>query len=184
MPIQRLEAEIVRDSILAVSGRLVKNQFGPSVMPYITAYMNGRGRPSTGPLDGDGRRSIYINVRRNFMTPMLLAFDFPIPFTTIGRRTVSNVPAQALCLMNNQFVLQQAGHWANRLLAEGDRKIEDRIREMYVAAFARTPTDDELSEGVEFIQAQGKLYPSDQSNMAWTDFAHVLFNYKEFVFVK
>jgi hypothetical protein len=184
MPIQRLEAEIVRDSILAVSGRLVKSQYGPSVMPYITAYMNGRGRPSTGPLDGDGRRSVYINVRRNFMTPMLLAFDFPIPFTTIGRRTVSNVPAQALCLMNNQFVLQQADHWAKRLLAEGDRKIEDRIREMYVTAFARTPTDEELSEGVEFIQAQGKLYPQDQSNMAWTDFAHVLFNYKEFVFVK
>lgn len=184
MPIQRLEAEIVRDSILAVSGRLVKSQFGPSVMPYITAYMNGRGRPSTGPLDGDGRRSIYINVRRNFMTPMLLAFDFPIPFTTIGRRTVSNVPAQALCLMNNQFVVQQADHWAKRLLASGDRPVEDRIREMYVSAFARTPTDEELSEGVEFIQTQSKLYPKEQSNMAWTDFAHVLFNYKEFVFVK
>jgi hypothetical protein len=58
--------------------------------------MEGRGRPGSGPLDGDGRRSIYINVRRNFLTPMFLAFDYPIPFTTIGRRSTSNVPAQAL----------------------------------------------------------------------------------------
>lgn len=184
MPVQRLEAEIVRDAILAVSGRLSKNQFGPSVLPYLTAYMNGRGRPASGPLDGDGRRSIYINVRRNFVTPMLLAFDFPIPFTTIGRRTVSNVPAQALCLMNNQFVLQQAEHWAKRLTEAGDQPPADRIRAMYISAFASPPTEVELAESLEFIDAQGKLYPPGQANRAWTDFAHVLFNYKEFVFVK
>jgi len=184
MPVMRVEAEIVRDAILAVSGRLSKSQFGPSVLPYLTAYMNGRGRPGSGPLDGDGRRSIYINVRRNFMTPMLLAFDFPIPFTSIGRRTVSNVPAQALCLMNNQFVVQQAEHWAQRLLAEGDKSTSDRISEMYVTAFGRPPTDLELQEGIDFIEEQGKLYPAGQARRAWTDFCHVLFNYKEFIFLK
>jgi hypothetical protein len=184
MPVQRLEAEIVRDSILAVSGRLSNSQFGPSVLPYLTAYMNGRGRPSSGPLDGDGRRSIYINVRRNFVSPMLLAFDFPIPFTTIGRRTVSNVPAQALCLMNNQFVLQQAEVWAKRLVEKADQPAADRIRDMYITAYGRPPADDELIEGMEFITEQSKLYPPGQAAKAWTDFAHVLFNYKEFVFLK
>src|SRR5262249_14703341 len=97
MPIRRLEAEIVRDAILAVSGRLDRRMYGPSVPPHLTPHMAGRGRPaSSGPLDGDGRRSIYLQVRRNFLTPMFLAFDYPIPFTTMGKRSVSNVPAQAL----------------------------------------------------------------------------------------
>jgi len=55
--------------------------------------LDGRGKPASGPLDGDGRRSLYLAVRRNFLSPLLLAFDTPSPFSTIGRRTVSNVPA-------------------------------------------------------------------------------------------
>ena len=185
MPVLRLEAEVIRDAILAVSGRLSKNQFGPGVLPYLTAYMNGRGRPATsGPLDGEGRRSIYINVRRNFLTPMLQAFDFPIPFTTIGRRTVSNVPAQALCLMNNQFVTQQAETWAKRLDGEAQQEPSARVQGMYVAAFSRPPNEQELLEGLDFVAAQGKLYPADQQYRAWADYAHILFNVKEFIFLK
>src|SRR5262249_13004659 len=106
MPVRRLEAECIRDAMLAVSGRLDRKQFGPGVLPHLTPCMQGRGRPKeSGPLDSDGRRSLYLNVRRNFLTPMLLVFDYPTPFTTIGRRGVSNVPAQALALMNNPFVL-------------------------------------------------------------------------------
>jgi hypothetical protein len=102
MPVRRLEAECIRDSILAISGRLDDKMFGPSISPHLTPFMQGRGRPAnSGPLDGDGRRSIYLGVRRNFLNPMFLAFDYPIPFTTIGRRSVSNVPAQALTMMNN-----------------------------------------------------------------------------------
>ena len=108
MRIRRLEGEPLRDAILAVSGRLDLTQFGPSVPVHVTQYMEGRGRPASGPLDGNGRRSIYISVRRNFLSPMMLAFDAPIPFNTVGRRNVSNVPAQALILMNDPLVVQQA----------------------------------------------------------------------------
>src|SRR5262249_62354160 len=109
MPIRRLEAEAVRDAMLAVSGRLDRRQYGPGPLPHLTPFMVGRGRPgSSGPLDGDGRRSVYLNVPRNFLHPMFLAFDYPVPFTTLGKRTVSNVPAQALTLLNNPFVIQQA----------------------------------------------------------------------------
>jgi hypothetical protein len=70
MPIRRLEAESIRDAMLAVSGRLDHKMFGPGVMPYLTPFMVGRGRPGvSGPLDGDGRRSIYLNVRRKFPQP-------------------------------------------------------------------------------------------------------------------
>src|SRR4029079_9472672 len=98
--VRRLEAECIRDALLSVSGRMDATLFGPAVMPYLTPYMTGRGRPATsGPLDGQGRRSVYLGLRPNFLPPMFLAFDYPVPFTTIGRRGSSNVPAQALAML-------------------------------------------------------------------------------------
>ena len=114
--VQRLEAEAIRDSILAASGRLDLKMEGPGVLPYLTEHQVGRGRPASGPLDGNGRRSIYLQVRRNFLNPMFTAFDYPTPFTTIGRRHRLECPAQALVMLNNPFVLQQAELWAKRVL--------------------------------------------------------------------
>jgi hypothetical protein len=186
MPLRRLEAEAVRDSILAVSGSLNPKLYGPSVLPYLTSFMEGRGRPPvSGPLDGNGRRSIYINVRRNFLTPMFLAFDYPIPFTTIGRRSSSNVPAQALALMNDPFVIQEADRWAKRLLAKKNLAPPQRIRQLYETAFARFPTPEESKDALGFLSRQTTLYgggPDDPR--AWADLCDVLFNVKEFIFVR
>ena len=111
--------------------------YGPSVPVHLTSFMEGRGRPGrSGPLDGDGRRSIYLNVRRNFLNPMFLAFDAPVPFSTMGRRNVSNVPAQALTLMNDPLVVGQARLWAERVMARtrpigpraARRALRDRLR--------------------------------------------------------
>src|SRR5436305_1846221 len=110
---------------------------------HLTSFQDGRGRPGSGPLDGNGRRSLYLSVRRNFLSPFLLAFDTPIPFSTVGRRTVSNVPGQALILMNDPFVHQQAEVWARRVLARGGTP-KERISEMYLSAFSRPPSDAEL----------------------------------------
>jgi hypothetical protein len=181
MSIRRLEAECIRDAMLAVSGRLDGRMYGPSVMPHLTPFMAGRGRPgASGPLDGDGRRSLYINVRRNFLTPMFLAFDYPIPFTTMGRRSVSNVPAQALTLMNNPFVLQQAETWAKRVLAEPNLTDDERIAKLYVSAFGRLPSTEERDEALAFLASQNG---ARQRGDAWKDLCHVLFNVKEFIFV-
>src|SRR5260221_1514639 len=99
MPVRRLEYEPIRDALLAVSGQLDLEMFGPPVPVYLAEFMEGRGRPAhSGPIDGAQRRSIYQDVRRNFLAPMMRAFDFPVPSTTVGRRTVSNVPAQSLIL--------------------------------------------------------------------------------------
>jgi hypothetical protein len=184
MPVRRLEAEVIRDSVLAVSGSLNLAQFGPGVMPCLTPHMSGRGRPNqSGPLDGANRRSIYINVRRNFLTPMFLAFDFPIPFTSIGKRTSSNVPAQALILMNNPLVTQQAELWAQRALAEPNLSNEQRITRLYVKAFARPPDAKELADSLKFLDEQGKQRGAAFHPQAWADLCHVLFNVKEFIFV-
>ena len=183
MPVRRLEAEVIRDAILAVSGRLDRKLYGPSVLPYLTPFMEGRGRPNrSGPLDGDGRRSIYLGVRRNFLTPMFLAFDYPVPFNTMGRRTVSNVPAQALTMMNNPFVVEQAGVWAKRILAEPAPRPEARVSRLYLSAFGRPPTSKEMSAALDFLTAQAQPSGNLTDPRIWSDLCHVLFNVKEFVF--
>ena len=184
MSIRRLEAEAIRDSILSVSGHLNEKMYGPSILPYLTPFMEGRGRPKkSGPLDGDGRRSIYINVRRNFLTPMFLAYDYPTPFTTAGRRSVSNVPAQGLIMMNNPFVIQQSKLWAQNILEDKKLSTDGRIQEIYNQAFARLPSEKELTAAREFLpKPDGKLNHKEELQM-WSDYCHVIFNVKEFVFV-
>ncbi len=127
-PVRRLEAEAIRDGILATSGELNATLFGPPVPIHLTPFMKGRGRPKeSGPLDGEGRRSLYISVRRNFLSPMMLAFDKPIPFSTFGRRNTSNVPAQSLTMLNDPFVAAQAEAWGERLVEMAHATIEERI---------------------------------------------------------
>jgi hypothetical protein len=185
MPVRRLEAEAIRDAILAVSGGLDRAMYGPGVLPHLTPFMEGRGRPAlSGPLDGAGRRTLYINVRRNFLNPMLLAFDYPIPFSTIGRRSVSNVPAQALSLMNSPFVVEQSRRWAERILTRSDRSPTERVIDIYETAFARPPTSRELHDALTFLAEQSKRTGESAAEpRAWADLCHVLMNAKEFIFI-
>ncbi|MCI0537521.1 MAG: PSD1 and planctomycete cytochrome C domain-containing protein, partial [Verrucomicrobiales bacterium] len=189
MPVRRLEGETIRDAMLALSGRLDATLFGAPVPIHLSPFMDGRGRPgASGPLDGSGRRTIYLEVRRNFPVPMLRAFDTPVPFTTVGRRLVSNVPAQSLILMNDPLVVGQAEIWAKRLLQSTSNSGEERVTEIYQSAFSRPPTNDELSQALTFLRQQEASYAALASNSSlpekvWADFCHVIFNVKEFVFV-
>src|SRR5262249_52296913 len=114
-PARRMEAESVRDSILAASGRLDRTMFGQSIQPFREKEYADR-RLFPGPLDGNGRRSVY--VKNNLMeAPKFLgAFNFPGGKVAQGRRDVTNVPAQALALLNDPFVLQQAEVWSMNLV--------------------------------------------------------------------
>ncbi|MEZ5361072.1 MAG: DUF1549 and DUF1553 domain-containing protein [Bryobacterales bacterium] len=185
MPVRRLEAEAIRDSLLAVAGTLSLEVGGESVPPHISAYQDGRGKPESGPLDGNGRRSIYIQARRNFLTPLFLAFDYPQPFATIGRRGVSAVPSQALMLLNNELVHHQATRWAQREM-EVYRTAEERLDDMFVRAFGRAPLSEERRDIQAFLAEQAKLYEgaSSEDERVWADLAHVLFNSTEFLFVR
>ncbi len=179
MRVRRLQGETIRDSVLAVSGSLDRTMYGASVPIHLTAFMEGRGRPGrSGPLDGDGRRSIYVEVRRNFLSPMMLAFDTPLPASTIGKRNVSNVPAQGLIMMNDPFVVEQARKWAERLVREQGLDDEARLRKAYLTAYGRPPTEQELADGTGFLKAQG-----GDPVEAWAGLCHVMFAVKEFMFV-
>ena len=98
------------------------------------------------------------------------------------------MPAQALILLNDPFVIEQAKVWAKNVLAEPNRSPRQRVERMYHQAFARPPTEAEADEAVAFLHAQGEaLGLSVDARMndqrVWADFAHVLFNVKEFIFV-
>ncbi|MDF1659395.1 MAG: PSD1 and planctomycete cytochrome C domain-containing protein [Verrucomicrobiales bacterium] len=177
MPVKRLTGEAIRDSILAVSGRLDEKRYGLPVPTHRTAFMTGRGGRDSGPLDGDARRSIYGAVYRNFLSPFMLTFDVPSPFGPKGRRSVSNVPAQALVLMNDPFVVEQSRLWGEKVAAEDGAETE-KLDAMYLEALGREPVNREREKILSFLnESEGD--PLDR----WAQVAHVLINTKEFIFI-
>ncbi|MBT5378991.1 MAG: DUF1553 domain-containing protein, partial [Opitutae bacterium] len=185
MPLRRLEAEAIRDSALAISGRLDRRIGGKPVLVHLTEFVVGRGRPTkSGPLDGAGRRSIYTTLRRNFIPTLMLTFDFPAPFTTVGKRDVTNVAGQSLALMNDRFLYGQSGLWAERIIKEKIAAPE-RIRQMYAEAFARPPSDGELAACLDALTAFTELYGGDPNgHEAWRDLCHSFYSMNDFIYLK
>lgn len=173
--VRRLDAEVLRDAMIQTCGSLDLQLTGPSVPIHLTEQMTGRGRPgSSGPLDGNNRRSVFLEVRRNFLNPFLMAFDFPMPSTTTGKRNVSNVPAQALGLLNDPLVDELAKRWAAQTSSIGVPR--ERIERMITVAFSRPATEAELDRCAEFVAQSGES--------GWIDLAHTLINAKEFWYLK
>lgn len=188
MRVRRLPAEAIRDHLLAVSGRLHPRMFGKSTMVHISPFMRGNRSPAgSGPLDGDGRRSIYTEVRRNHLAAFLVTFDKPVPFMAIGKRSVSNSPAQSLILLNDPLVHEQADLWAGRLLSEQEMDDYERLSLAYELAFARLPTDVESKLAMAFLEQQDTIYEKANENeprrAAWRDLCHTLINVKEFIHI-
>jgi hypothetical protein len=185
MPLRRLEAEAIRDSALAISGRLDRTVGGKPIPIHLTEFVVGRGGPKkSGPLDGAGRRSIYTALRRNFIPTLMLTFDFPGPFTTMGKRDITNVAGQSLALMNDRFLYEQSGLWANRIIKE-QASAPERIRQMYAEAFARPPSDGELASCLEALTALTGLYGGDPNgHEAWRDLCHSFYSMTDFIYLK
>jgi len=165
IPLRRLEAEEIRDSILAAAGSLDDAMMGPSI-PVFYAHDTGatKGDRPKGPLDGKGRRSVYLEIRRNATNPFLEVFDVYKPTTTRGQRDVTTVPAQSLALLNSPFVVEQAEKWA---------KTEPSVDTMFLRIFARPPTPSERDSAQTFLAEQGPA-----------NLIHALWNLKEFLYVR
>jgi hypothetical protein len=168
--VRRLEAESIRDSLLAISGRLDSAMFGP-------------GSDALAPPAEQRRRSVYLTVKRNFPSPFLETFDAPKPFTTLGQRDATNVPAQSLALLNDPFVVEQAAQWAVSMLgAESDP--DARVRRMFEIAFARPPDDGELALCRTYLDDLAKDPHGGEAERVWRDFGQSLFNLKEFIYLR
>ncbi len=186
--VRRLESEAIRDSILVAAGTLDPAMYGQSVPAFLSPSNTNQRRPSrSGPIDGGRRRSIYMEVRRNFLSDMLLAFDMPLPDSTVGKRTVSNVPAQSLIFMNDPFIAEQAKAWGTTV-AQEQQSFDARVAAMCERAWGRAPTDGELASIRSFVDKQRAAYDLDpdaapNDPRIWADIAQVLFMAKMFIFI-
>lgn len=187
-PVRRLEAEAVRDAILSVSGTIDLKLFGPSVQPYRDTAKPYR-RLFQGPLDGDGRRSIYLKVTRMEGTRFLDTFDFPQPMQPRGNRDITNVPSQSLALLNDPFVVGQAKAWAERLVVRRDDAVNARLASMFETALGRSASSEEMSRMSALVKSladKHSVAAADvlSSTAVWKDVAHTFFNMKEFIYVR
>ncbi|QDT44970.1 Planctomycete cytochrome C [Gimesia alba] len=185
-PTRRLEAEAIRDTLLTVSGRLDRRLYGrPIEAPR--SKEDAAKRLFNGPLDGDGRRSIYL--RMSIMDPprFLVGFNLPDLKLPTGKRDVTNVPNQALILMNDPFVKTQAKEWSALLVKQQDKTVEQRIRTMFLNAYGRAPDASELKRWTALVQDLGGT-GDPQGLLAdpnvWSHVAHALFNTKEFIYYR
>ena len=173
---QRLEAEIVRDSMLAVGGNINLQVGGEPIFPFIpkdilvSQYRGKWVNTPEGP--SAWRRGVYVYQRRSLPYPMFDTFDHPDMNVTAGARHVSTVPTQALTLLNNPFVLSEAALFAARVEREA-REPAAQVNAAYRIALARTATPAEIAIGAGLIQ-----------NQSLEAFAHVVLNLDEFLYMR
>ena len=181
---QRLEGEAIRDSVLAVSGRLNLAQGGPPVFPplpegldkeLLTADDINMWETSREP---DAlKRSIYVFQRRSLNLPILETFDAPVFTTSCSRRGVSTTPLQALAMYDGFFVNTEAKYFAQRVQTEGGRTPEEQIRRAFQVVFGRSPTVAEVKRSLGLFNA------TRSQEEALVGLCRVLLNSNEFVYV-
>ena len=171
-PLRRLEAEVIRDAGLAVSGTFDCTMYGP------------------GTLEEDSRRrSIYLTVKRTKLIPMLQLFDAPDALQGIGRRQATTISPQALLMLNNEHVRRVARAFAHRIDPNGTRITDEIVNAGFMIALTRSPSDFERQHMREFLQHQMESYESNGVSIAAragavTDFCQLLICLNEFVYVE
>jgi hypothetical protein len=178
MPRLRLEAEAVRDAVLAVAGTLNRRIGGPAVFPYIDPdlFEKSSRRDWTGLPDSDPatwRRSLYVFSKRSIRYPMFEAFDQPNLVNSTDRRNRTTIAPQALILMNNPMVLFQAGKFAERVRAEAGADVGRQVDVAFELALGRPADAVERSRGIQFVQQPGE---------GLAELCHLLFNLNEFIY--
>src|SRR5262249_39865536 len=172
---RRLTAEEVRDSILAVSGRLNPKAGGPSIYPPIPrAVLAGQARPGEGwrnsPPEEASRRSVSAHVKRSLLLPILSQHDQADTDSSCPVRYTTTVPTQALGMLNGDFTNEQATAFAERLRLEAPGDLAAQVRRAIRLTTGRTPADDEGTKDVDFIralQAKSKLDESQALRQDW-----------------
>jgi hypothetical protein len=189
---RRLEAEIIRDTILAAAGNLNLEMGGKPFFPPIPkevqeSYPNGKWTANEeGP--AVWRRSIYTYFKRGLRYPMFDVFDLPNLNVTCESRVTTTVPTQALTLLNNSFVLDQASYFAQRVTAQAGSEQDARIREAYRIALGRQPTAEEMNENVAFLNRQRGYHDGESAEnaelAALVDLCDVILNLNEFLYLR
>jgi len=182
-PTRRLEAEAIRDSLLQTSGRLDVRLFGRPINPRRHVE-DPKKRLFSGPVDGNGRRSIYLEVSIMDRSKFLQSFNAPDPKLPTGLRDVTNVPTQALVMLNDPFVIAMADHCAGRLIEDGRSTVGARVRAMFVRVLGRPPSELELARWINHAQGFATSGDVMRDRKAWQHMAHTMFNLQEFLYYR
>ncbi|MEX0819397.1 MAG: DUF1553 domain-containing protein [Pirellulaceae bacterium] len=179
---RRLPAEAIRDSMLAISGQLELSPGGSPVAGLGTLVNNNSANADTYERKESARRSLYLPIIRNELPVSLTVFDFADPDLVVGKRPVTNVPAQALLLMNSPFVMNCAEQTAKQLLAIGTQTPEELVARTYQATLSREPTTSEVARAIDFLNLAGGTADKagDSATKRLTQLVHVLFASTEF----
>jgi hypothetical protein len=197
MPRRRMQAEILRDNILRVSGCLNAELGGPGIKPRIRPELIATSQRNKWPelaADGPGqwRRSVYIYAKRQLLLPMMELFDAPASAESCALRSESVVPTQALLLMNDEFVEEQAFFFAQRAWREcgaGRESLAAVVSRMLEAVLLRPAGVIRLSQATRFVEERAEVYTQRGEGReaahtkALADLGHVLFNTSEFLYV-
>jgi hypothetical protein len=174
---QRLEAEALRDTIMAVSGGIDLTIGGPPIFPFVPDEVLKTSEKGVWRNQADGpdvwRRSVYVYRRRSLGFPFFDTFDLPDQNQTAAARNVTTVATQALTLMNNAFVLNQASLFADRLRAAAPGSTDEQVELAYRIALTRTPTTNEMQVAKALVAEQ-----------SLDDLAHVMLNLNEFLYLR
>jgi len=181
---RRLEAEMVRDSVLSVAGSINLKMGGPPVIPPLTREeMAGLKDASQWPVAMDksehARRSIYLYVKRSFRMPLFQAFDMPDTSFSCERRNVTTVAPQALALMNNEFMMEQAKNFADRLIRNYGDNPANWIDAAWRFAMSRSPTEAEKQDALRFLQQ----HQTDSKVRRLSRLCLAVFNMNEFMYI-
>lgn len=180
-PLRRLDAEALRDAMLAVSGELDPAMFGP----YTPTNRDGAGEVVVAETTaGAHRRSLYMQQRRTQVLGMLDVFDAPSIVFSCTARPSTTVPLQSLKLLNSDFVRARAKGLAHRVPVDGDA--DAAVTRVYRLVTGRLPTDVELQVSRDFLAAQPAQYPgaADAPEKAWIDYCHMLLASNAFLYVE
>ena len=163
---KRLEAEAIRDTALHLSGQFDPIKGGPTIRNAGQYDLNYH-------FDSN-RRSVYVPWFRNSMLPIFEVFDAPNPNLVVGRRSTTNLPTQALFLMNSPFIREQSELTAKRLLAEAGT-----VEDTYLLILSRPPSESERLSTQTFLAS----FPPEQKTEAWTQLTQALFSTIDFRFI-
>ncbi len=163
--LRRLDADAIRDSILATSGQLNPQMGGRGIFPALSQdVLSTQSRPGAGWDQNDAssraRRSVYIYVKRTLMVPMLETFDYTNTAESLGDRPVTTVAPQALLLLNSEFMQEQARALAARIIREARADQNVQVERAFRLALLRGPTDNERKTAQHLLERQYERFRS------------------------
>ncbi len=182
-PLRRLDAEALRDAMLAAAGELDRRMGGP----YVPTKRTPAGTVEVeAAQDGARRRSLYLQQRRTALATFLELFDQAPPTPTCSVRNLSTVPLQALALLNADFARRRAQAFARRLEREAGMDVDARLTLAFRLAAGRGPDAAERAAARRFLAAQWALYAGDKDgeHRVWADLCQMLFAGNAFLYVE